>query len=349
MDRFHRILVAASPGRLEPLTLRTAVKLANANDAQLTVLDVVAPLPPWHKKVNVEGRIIGFEAALLHDRQERLRHMVENTPGGGDSEAIVTVGEPFLEVIRHVLAHGHDLVMLGEPEVNRAAVPQLSGGVMHVLRKCPTPVWVMYPSRARKLRILALIDPDPSDPVRDGLNDLVMELATSLTLRQNGELHVGHAWTLDGEATVRTSPYVELSGGIVDVMVRETEAATRDQLNVLAERHSVGELGGAIHMVSGEPGVVLPRLADRLDIGLIVVGTVGRTGLRGLIMGNTAETILRSVHCSVLAVKPEGFVTPVKPQRRSSPRAQDRIRARGSLPGRWGISATAAECLARGN
>jgi hypothetical protein len=34
-------------------------------------------------------------------------------------------------------------------------------------------------------------------------------------------------------------------------------------------------------------------------------------------MGNTAETILRSVRCSVLAVKPEGFVTPVKPQRRS--------------------------------
>jgi nucleotide-binding universal stress UspA family protein len=317
MDRFKKILVAASPGHLEPLTLRTAVKLADANDAHLTVLDVVAPLPPWQKKINVEGRIIDIEETLLHDRQERLQHMVENIRGGANSEVIVTVGEPFLEVIRHVLACGHDLVMLGEPEVNRAAVPQLSSGVMHVLRKCPTPVWVMYPSPARKLRILALVDPDPNDPVRDGLNDLVMELATSLTRRQNGELHVGHAWTLYGEATLRTSPYVELSGGIVDVMVRETEAATRERLKVLAERHGVGEVGGAIHTVSGEPGVVLPRLADRLNADLIVMGTVGRTGLRGLIMGNTAETILRSVHCSVLAVKPEGFVTPVKPQRRS--------------------------------
>ncbi|MGB5166857.1 MAG: universal stress protein, partial [Acidimicrobiia bacterium] len=33
-----------------------------------------------------------------------------------------------------------------------------------------------------------------------------------------------------------------------------------------------------------------------------------------LVIGNTAETILRSVRCSVLAVKPEGFITPVKPQ-----------------------------------
>lgn len=33
----------------------------------------------------------------------------------------------------------------------------------------------------------------------------------------------------------------------------------------------------------------------------------------------------------------------------SSPRGPDRSRARGSLPGRWGIPAPAAECLARGN
>ena len=64
---------------------------------------------------------------------------------------------------------------------------------------------------------------------------------------------------------------------------------------------------------SGEAGEVLPRLAEGLDAGLIVMGTVARTGISGLIIGNTAETILQSVHCSVLAVKPEGFVTPVKP------------------------------------
>ncbi|MDJ0924291.1 MAG: universal stress protein [Acidimicrobiia bacterium] len=317
MDRFKRILVAASPGHLEPLTLRNAVNLADTNDAHLTVLDVVAPLPPWRKRMNVEGRTIDVEGALLHDREERLRRMVVNTGGREETEVIVTVGEPFLEVIRYVLAHGHDLVMMGEPEVNRAALPQPSSGVMHVLRKCPTPVWVMHPSLARELRILALVDPDPSDPVRDGLNNLVLELATSLARRHFGELHLGHAWTLEGEATLRTSPFVEMPGRIVDAMAREVEEVHRDQLNLLATRHHVDELGASIHMVSGEPGVALPRLADHLDINLIVMGTVGRTGLKGLIVGNTAETILRSVRCSVLAVKPQGFVTPVKLRHRT--------------------------------
>ena len=316
MDRFKNILVAASPGQLEPLTLRVAVDLADANDARLTVLDVVPPLPAWRRTMNVEGRVIDIETAMLHDREERLRHLVDNTRGRPDTEVIVTVGEPFLEVIRRVLNDGHDLVMVGEPAAENPVVPRLSSEVMHLLRKCPVPVWVMRPSQASNCRILALVDPDPDDPVRDGLNDLVMELASSLARREGGELHLGHAWTLAGEATLRSSPYVGLPGEMVDVMVRDTEATRLEQLNVLADRH-VTESERSIHLVPGAPGDVLPRLADHLDIGLIVMGTVGRTGLRGLIMGNTAETILRSVRCSVLAVKPEGFVTPVKPQRRS--------------------------------
>ena len=316
MDRFKNILVAATPGNLEPVTLRAAIDFARVNDARLTLLDIVPPLPAWRRTMNVEGRVIDIETAMLHDRRERLRHLIENTRGEPDTEVIVTVGEPFLEVIRRVLRDGHDLVMVGEPAAENPVTPRLSSGVMHLLRKCPVPVWVMRPSQARNLRILALVDPDPDDPIRDGLNNLVMELASSLARREGGELHLGHAWTLAGEATLRSSPYVGLPGPMVDVMVRTTEATRLQQLDVLASRHAA-ESERSIHLVPGPAGEVLPRLADRLDIGLIVMGTVGRTGLRGLIMGNTAETILRSVRCSVLAVKPEGFVTPVKPQRRS--------------------------------
>jgi nucleotide-binding universal stress UspA family protein len=38
---------------------------------------------------------------------------------------------------------------------------------------------------------------------------------------------------------------------------------------------------------------------------------VARTGVRGFFIGNTAETILEQIDCSVLAIKPPGFVTPV--------------------------------------
>jgi nucleotide-binding universal stress UspA family protein len=49
----------------------------------------------------------------------------------------------------------------------------------------------------------------------------------------------------------------------------------------------------------------------RLNVDLVVMGTVARAGIPGFFMGNTAESILNQIDCSVLTVKPPGFVSPV--------------------------------------
>lgn len=56
---------------------------------------------------------------------------------------------------------------------------------------------------------------------------------------------------------------------------------------------------------------MIPQLAQDLDIELVVMGTVARAGLSGFITGNTAEMIINNINCSLLVVKPEGFITPV--------------------------------------
>jgi nucleotide-binding universal stress UspA family protein len=65
------------------------------------------------------------------------------------------------------------------------------------------------------------------------------------------------------------------------------------------------------HIAHGSPSVLIPEVAHDVDAELIVVGTVGRTGIAGLLIGNTAESIFAQVECPVLAIKPEGFQTPV--------------------------------------
>lgn len=316
VHRFKDILLAASPGHLQPRTLRTAIKLAEDNGARLTVLDVLAPLPRSRKAINLGDRVIDLEALLLRDREERLKRLIKRSRVGPNPGVIVAIGQPSVEVTRHALTHGHDLVMVGADGVQKDSASELDSGVMGLLRKCPVPVWVMRPSGARKPRVLALVDPDPIDPVRDGLNDQILRLATSIVRCQGGELHLGHAWSLPGESTLRFSPYLRLPGSEVDAMVRAVETGRRSEIESLASRHLVNELGGSIHLVSGEPREALPELVRRLQIGLVVMGTVARKGISGLLMGNTAEAILRSVDCSVLAVKPEGFVTPVKVSQR---------------------------------
>src|SRR5262249_25289288 len=68
-----------------------------------------------------------------------------------------------------------------------------------------------------------------------------------------------------------------------------------------------------MHLLWGSPAQEAVRLASELSTDLVVIGTVGRGGVEGLVLGNTLETVLTHCDCAVLTVKPAGFVSPVKP------------------------------------
>lgn len=310
MKKFTNILVAACPGFLEVPVLKKAARLAAANDAKLTVLDVVEPIPQRRRTVNAEGRIFDLQALLIDDRQRQLSETVESADLD-DVGVEVMAGKPYIEVTRYAMANDCDLVIVGESPPREGEARIVAPDVTQLIRACPTPVWVMCPSSARKLRILALLDPDPFDPVRDSLNNAVLDLATSITRWEDGELHVAHAWQLVGESMMRSPFFLDLPDAEVEAVVQEVSQEKETQLGKLAARHGVEELGGQTHLIKGLAREVLPELSERLQINLIVMGTVARRGLSGLIMGNTAETMLRSVRCSILTVKPEGFVSPV--------------------------------------
>ena len=61
----------------------------------------------------------------------------------------------------------------------------------------------------------------------------------------------------------------------------------------------------------GEPVAIIPDMAARHRISLIVMGSTYSLGQGGIFMGSTAEQVLSMVKCSIMTVKPEGFVTPV--------------------------------------
>ncbi len=72
--------------------------------------------------------------------------------------------------------------------------------------------------------------------------------------------------------------------------------------------------GRTIHRVlrTGTPFIEITQYAAEQDIDVIVVGTHGRSGLTHMLLGSTAERIVRKAPCPVLTVHPKGhqFVTP---------------------------------------
>lgn len=312
MKRFKQILYHTDASEGSRSALERAAELALRNRGRLTVLSVVR-LPSDLQLLAPALPAAELWDMATQDLRERLEQFVEPVRENGlQLDIEVLIGRPFIEIIRHVLDHGHDLVMTGA-EGGRGSLKGLSFGStsLHLMRKCPCPVWVIKPGPHRRFeRILAAVNPDPCDEDHPGVSTEIMKLATSLARLEGSELRVVHAWDHPAEDVLRGR--AGLPAADVDRIVRGTRAAHESWLNELLARHPLGGIPHNVHLLKGEPAEVIVGLAAKRSIDLIVMGTVARTGIPGLFIGNTAETVLRQVNCSVLTVKPEGFVTPIR-------------------------------------
>ena len=319
MKRFSNILLIADEGTDYSAALKRAVALARNNQALLTVCAVVDAIPG-----DMQMAITAITPTELHniavtEKRDWLDEIVKSIATDGmPLEAKVLIGKPFIEIIRRVLGSDHDLIIKCA-EVAGGLSGMLFGSTdMHLMRKCPCPVWIIKPTEHHKYRrILGAVDLDSEGPVTDVLNRQILEMSTSLALAEFSEVHIVHACELVGEAFLR-SQRSDVSDAEVDAMFVEEVSARRRWLENLvntygskADKKAVDILEPQLHVIKGHAKDIVPEIARELAVDLVVMGTVARTGIAGFFMGNTAESILAQLDCSVLTLKPPGFVTPV--------------------------------------
>ena len=325
MKRFKHILCVLEADASSELAWERAVALAESNQAALTVATVIPRLPSITGLSHAGRDPVDLQSALRQQHEARLASLTAHHQMGASIPHTVLTGISFLEIIREVLRGSHDLVIKC-PESPDWLDRFFAGDDMQLLRQCPCPVWFVKPDVAGPYkRILAAVDVAQFHPPEDlarhrRLNVQVLEMAASLALAESAELHVVHAWEAMTElasnlAVSASIPKDRLASGIEQERLQH-----RQQLDRLL--HDIGALNPAAqealrylaprtHLVKGSPRQEVPLLARQLEVDCLVMGTVARTGIRGFFMGNTAETILEQIDCSVLAIKPEGFATPV--------------------------------------
>ncbi len=318
MKRFKNILFVADDTCARQVPLQRAADLAEHNQADLTV---IMPLDLPRDSGSRDGVYARLRQAIVRDRREQVEAMIKGIEGPVTISGTVIEEKVFPGIIREVLRHGYDLVMKCA-EKSSGLHDRLFGGTdMHLLRKCPCPVWIMQDDgKTRYERIVAAVDigQAESDSNVDALNRQILEMASSLALSEFSDLHIVHAWTAWGESLLNTPRFSFTGDSEVAQWVEGQKNEHRTKVQQLMEdltatlgRDTLEFLKPEVHIIKGEPHRVIPRLVREVAADLVVMGTVGRTGIPGFIMGNTAETILQSIGCSVLAVKPPGFVTPV--------------------------------------
>jgi universal stress protein E len=310
MKRFKNILVGVDLAQAQVLVsenlappteeaITKAIWLAKTNSARLTFLYA---LPSAAINLDAQTRILLEEfhgKRTVTDRaNEVLAIMAERADKEGvAAESRVVNGKSWVEMIRQVLRENHDLVIVGSRRLGPVKSFMVGSTGIKLLRKCPCPVWVTQPQPEQRIAsILVAHDLRP-------IGDLAMELGCSMAQLHEAQLHVLHA-----------AEYPEFDYALPARVSAENAARYRRD----AEEHIAAQLPEfdlaptpQVHFVTEPPDSAILDYIKRHSIELLVMGTVARAGITGLITGNTAERLLPQIPCSVLAVKPTGFKSPV--------------------------------------
>jgi nucleotide-binding universal stress UspA family protein len=161
---------------------------------------------------------------------------------------------------------------------------------------------------ARCRRIVVAVAADRQNEVHERLDRAILEMAMRMSQLDGAQVDIVHVWSVYGGSLLkehmRQDEYEELAA--------RTREHAEQQLVDLLKPYPLRVDSPHVHLLRGEAGEALPAFVESHNTDLLVMGTVGRAGLSGLLIGNTAELILDRVDCSILALKPDSFQSPVK-------------------------------------
>ncbi len=291
-DENPDVLVLPPPTR-EAVNL--AVRLAEASGAELTFFLVTEACCEEEQAI-VEAEAKKLLAALADEAARR----------GVTVQTQVATGRPWMEIIKEVLRDGHQMVMVGSRQHSRARRMVLGSTGTKLLRKCPCPVWVVRPEEAAEVRTVVVAD----DLTKVG--ERCLDLGVSAARYLDARLLVLHAIELPLERPLRRSGAApqELDD-YRDKIRTDAEQAINERL-AMTDFRTIGQ-GTRIEVKTGRPDLVIEHAIEEHSAGLLVMGTIARGGVPGLLLGNTAERLVPVVNCSVIAVKPDDFVSPIQP------------------------------------
>jgi nucleotide-binding universal stress UspA family protein len=296
MIKFEKLFVAIdfSPGSDE--ALRQAHQRAQSTGARLAVCHIV----PNELRSNLLfphiTRVAALSIPLETERiAEAASARVAEITGRKDEEfeLIIDDGTPQALILTRAEEWLADLIIVGSHGQTSAADALLGSVSDSIIRHAHCPVLIVRPSKHTR-RILA--GTDFSDPALPALR-----AAADEAKRVGGQLTVIHS--LDLLWTPMAYPAMAFGGQPFNIspdQIKELEAIARERLE---ESLKLLDIDGDTLVAQGPAGTALVEIASERKADLVVVGTVGRTGLRRALLGSVAETVARKAPCSVLIVR----------------------------------------------
>ncbi len=175
----------------------------------------------------------------------------------------------------------------------------------NLIRFCPIPILLIGDAEVVHGRpVIAAVDVCSQDENHEELNRIVMEQASRVAGVLDSEVTCVNAWNVSSAV---------MAAGSVDPTPYEIAHAKKvDHINeaqIMCEKYDLP--AERVMVEEGTAEFVINNIANDLNAGVVVLGTVARSGMSGLFIGNTAEAVLEGSSTDIMVVKQAGFECPL--------------------------------------
>lgn len=296
MKKFHSILTAVDFSPSSRNALCEAARLAAYDESALTAVHVVE-----QQLANAIGQSLKLDAAgVIAHVQKSLDHFIAQSGAGTMPVASeVRIGHPFVSLVLSCQKHKADLLVMGS-RGSQHGTGQVGAVAAQCVRKAPAEVLLVKEDFTGPHRhIIACVDLSENSAKavqfarrvaeQDGSRlDCLFVDQSSLALAAD---YGGYLPALPVLDTASAPTWQKELDAFIEPLLRNS--TVREKRNIIMERMSVRD-------------AIMEHIQET-QASLVVLGTRGKTDLRSLIMGTTAEKVLQHASCSILAVKPDGF------------------------------------------
>lgn len=299
MATFQDVLVVLDPTVEEQKVLNRAIELAEHTACKLTAFVSIYDFSYEMTTMLSGEERESMRHAVIKDREiwaERLLFAAKQKGIQCDIE-VMWHNRPFEAIVKAVQEGGYDLVIKGTHDHDTLKSILFTPTDWHILRKCPCPVLLVkdhaWPMQGN---IVAAVNAGSSRPHHQQLNQLIIRQAIAIGRMLNANVHLVNAYP---------GTPVQVAVEIPEFNPEEYNEAMRhhhrDAILALSREFMIAP--EHTHVLEGMPEDVIPKVAQSLDAEMVIIGTIGRTGLSAAIIGNTAEHVIDRLDCDILALK----------------------------------------------
>lgn len=293
MAVFSHIVVATDLSERAIASMREAVYLAKRYQARLSILHVFDHLKLRALLVAATSPDY-LEEEVLREAKSKLASQLAQL-GAKDirCEGHVILGSPLEELQDYLNEHAGDLLIVGQTGMSQLGQVLLGSTAERLIRYIVQPVMVVHQTHPAEIQHIC-VAVDMSENSFLALSQAA-RIARSIDAKLS-ILHVDDAHT--------HFPYLSLRGLFKEGHRSQAEEETRAQLEAWLETCNLTGLTTEVVLRSGTPASEIVRHAEESECDLLVLGSLGRTGVTRFLIGNTAESVARAMPCSLLVVKP---------------------------------------------